>query len=137
MRYAKELMAAAVLVLVAGCGPTWSSSELKTAPTAAATVTGAASTSESTPTDASRILVTEDDITDRAYAVLGDLKVTVNKTTIFNQDPTRELVDAELRKEAAKIGADAVILVRYGTVGISFTSWGSLDGQGRAIAFTD
>ena len=47
------------------------------------------------------------------------------------------MVDDELRKEAAKIGADAVILVRYGTVGISFMSWGSLDGQGRAVAFTE
>ena len=34
-----------------------------------------------------------------------------------------------------KLGADAVIHVRYGTVGIGFVSWGSLDGKGRAIVF--
>ena len=34
-------------------------------------------------------------------------------------------------------GADAVIFVRYGTVGVSFMSWGSLNGKGRAIVFLD
>ena len=77
----------------------------------------------------------EGDITDRTYTVLGDIKVTVNKTTIFNKDPSPALVDEELREKAAKMGADAVILVRYGTVGVSMMSWGSLDGQGRAIKF--
>jgi hypothetical protein len=32
-----------------------------------------------------------------------------------------------LRKEAAKLGADAVVLVRYGSIGVSAFSWGSLD----------
>jgi uncharacterized protein YbjQ (UPF0145 family) len=40
-----------------------------------------------------------------------------------------------LRAEAAKLGADAVIQVRYGNVGVSLMSWGSLDGKGRAIVF--
>jgi uncharacterized protein YbjQ (UPF0145 family) len=44
-------------------------------------------------------------------------------------------VDAKLRKEAVKLGADAVVLVRYGTVGIGMTSWGVLHGEGRAIKF--
>ena len=83
------------------------------------------------------VLVTEQDITDRNYRAIGDLDVSVNKTTIFHDDPTREMVDNKLQEEAAKIGADAVILVRYGTVGISLFSWGSLNGKGRAIAFTD
>ena len=86
---------------------------------------------------ASEIIVTEEDITDRAYRVLGDINVTVNKTTIFNADPTREMVNLELREEAHKLNADAVILVRYGSVGIGLVSWGSLDGKGRAIAFTE
>ena len=34
-----------------------------------------------------------------------------------------------------ELGADAVILIRYGTVGVSVFSWGSLSGQGRAIYF--
>ncbi len=61
--------------------------------------------------------------------------MTVNKTTLFHPDPTPELVDQKLRDKAAELGADAVILVRYGTVGVSLISWGSLDGKGRAIIF--
>jgi len=81
------------------------------------------------------VLVSENDITDKPYKVLGDIKVTVRKTTIFNADPTRAQVDEKLRKQAKKMGADAVVLVRYGTVGIGLTSWGVLDGQGRAVKF--
>ncbi len=81
------------------------------------------------------IIITKSDITDKKYKILGDIEVTVNKTTIFNKDPTREMVDKELKKEAAKLGADAVTFVRYGTVGMGLMSWGSLNGKGRAIAF--
>jgi hypothetical protein len=35
------------------------------------------------------------------------------------------------------MGADAVVLVRYGTVGIGLMSWGALDGEGRAIKFNN
>ena len=68
---------------------------------------------------------------------MRDISVTVNKTTIFNADPTREMVNQRLRNKAAELGADAVIQVRYGTVGIGLMSWGSLDGKGRAIVFED
>ncbi len=87
--------------------------------------------------NAADVILTENDITDRAYRVLGDIEVTVNKTTIFHRDPTRELVALKLREKAAELNADAVILVRYGTIGMSMMSWGSLDGRGRAIAFTN
>jgi uncharacterized protein YbjQ (UPF0145 family) len=86
-------------------------------------------------TDPAAVIVTKEDITDRTYKSLGDIKVTVNKTTLFHPDPTPALVDVELKEEAAKLGADAVVLVRYGTVGVSLFSWGSLDGQGRAVKF--
>jgi len=59
----------------------------------------------------------------------------VNKTTIFHPDPTREMVTQELKNKAAEMGADAVILTRYGSVGIAFQSWGAMDGRGRAIVF--
>ena len=78
---------------------------------------------------------TWNDITDRKYVSLGDIEVTVKKWTIFDKDPTPALVDDALRAKAAQMGADAVILVRYGTVGIGFWSWGQLDGQGRAVVF--
>ena len=92
-------------------------------------------TSNRPETDPAKIILTKDDITDRKYEVIGDIKATVSKTTIFNSDPTPEKVDEELREEAAELGADAVILIRYGSVGVSVFSWGSLSGQGRAIYF--
>jgi len=67
---------------------------------------------------------------------VGDVNVSVRKTTIFNEDPTREKVNEAMQREAARHGADAVILARYGTVGIDFFSWGRLDGNGRAVRFT-
>ncbi len=79
--------------------------------------------------------MTENDITDRRYVSLGDVSAEVAKWTIFDKDPTREQVDTALRAQAAKLGADAVVLVRYGTVGITFGSWGALDGKGRAVQF--
>tara|TARA_Y100000813_G_scaffold194086_1_gene174059 strand:+ start:362 stop:817 length:456 start_codon:yes stop_codon:yes gene_type:complete len=133
-------------LILTGCN-TWSSSnvEMKTKNSDLQTTSASApdSSAEAAPTAApqestkspSDVLITEKDITDRKYETLADLEVTVNKTTIFHADPTKELVAAKLQEEAAKINADAVILVRYGTVGISLFSWGSLDGRGRAIKF--
>jgi len=86
---------------------------------------------------ASQIIVTAEDITDRKYRTLGDITASASKVTIFNSDPTEEMINEELRVEAAKLGADAVVLVRYGTVGLSAFSWGTLEGKGRAIAFED
>ena len=80
-------------------------------------------------------MITDSDVVDRRYASLGDISVTVNKTTIFHPEPTRELVNDKLREKAAELGADAVILVRYGNGGISLMSWGSLEGKGRAVKF--
>lgn len=120
----------AILALSA-CSGNWSTSnvDLKTTNSGQASAPAAASKA------AIDIIVTENDIIDRKYKTLGDIEVTVNKTTIFHPDPTKELVNEKLQEEAAKINADAVVLVRYGSVGVSFMSWGSLDGRGRAIAF--
>jgi hypothetical protein len=54
-------------------------------------------------------------------------------STVFHPDPTPAHVDEKLREQAAALGADAVILVKYGKVGISWVSYGSLDGSGRAV----
>ena len=83
------------------------------------------------------IVITDTDMSDRNYTVAGDISVTVNKTFIFSKTPTRKMVNEKLRKEALKIGADAVILVRYGSVGMSAFSYGSLNGKGRAVVFSD
>lgn len=86
-------------------------------------------------TELASIEVTEKDISDRPYAVLADITAMVNKTTAFHPTPTKEMVNRKLQQKAAELGADAVILVRYGDAGVSFWSWGSLEGKGRAISF--
>lgn len=125
MHVSRYLIAVLSSVLVSGCA-TWSSGE----------VTNVRPIShEVKQVLPERVLLTDGDISDRPYAVLGDISVTVNKTTIFHSDPTKEMVNEKLKEEAAKLGADAVTHVRYGTVGISMMSWGSLDGKGRAVQF--
>jgi hypothetical protein len=138
MRHAKSLAVFAALLL-GGCA-TWTTAETK--PSETTTAAAPASTPAPAPANTARpakapaeILVTEADITDRPYTVIGDITVSVNKTTIFHPDPTQEMVKEALQKEAAGQGADAVILARYGTVGIAFFSWGSIEGKGRAIRF--
>ena len=130
------LIAAASALLLAGCSGTWSSSDVKTAPGVTAPETKDASEltgkeEKQLKASAGKILLSEKDVTDRKYKTLAELEVTVNKTTIFHADPTREMVRAKLKEEAAKLNADAVILVRYGTVGIGVWSWGSLEGRGQ------
>lgn len=127
MKFIATMIAAALLL--SGCS-SYSSANVQ--PIAPVT-----DTTSSAPKLPAEIIVTSEDITDRPYTTVGELTVTVNKTTIFNADPTPALVDERLREEAAKLGADAVILARYGTVGISAFSWGSLDGRGRAVRFVE
>lgn len=79
-------------------------------------------------TESANIILTEADITDRKHTVLADLDTTVRKITAFNKNPTKEQVDEKLKQAAANIGADAVIMVRYGKVGMSTFSWASLNG---------
>lgn len=114
-----------------GCA-TWSTTSVENSPSSQPQVVKVTSIPK---TPMSEIQITEADITERPYKSLGDISVTVNKTTLFNPDPTREMVDQKLREQAYELGADAVVLARYGTVGVSFVSWGSLDGKGRAVQF--
>jgi hypothetical protein len=81
------------------------------------------------------VILTEEDITDRPYQVIEDIDVTVSKPHVFADDPTREQVAKELKKKAAERGADAVVLVRYGTLGMGLFNWGEMKGRGRAVAF--
>ncbi len=81
------------------------------------------------------VILTENDITDRPYQVIKDLDVNVSKPHAFADDPTREQVAKELKKKAADLNADAVILVRYGTLGMGLFNWGEMGGRGRAVVF--
>lgn len=113
----------ALTLALGACSPSWHTSSVDK-------IDGV----DRAPTNAASITVTESDLT-RPYVVLGDLDVTVRKRSLFDADPTRETVNEALREEAAELGADAVILVRYGNVGLSVVSYAALDGRGRAVAY--
>lgn len=127
------VIAVAVLAF-AGCA-TWSTSEVHAPSLEDPRVVSAPVPTKRAPTSVDKVALFEGDVADRAYEAIGDISVTVNKTTIFHRDPTREAVAERLKEEAAQLGADAVIHVRYGTIGISLISWGSLNGKGRAIVY--
>lgn len=145
-RLSRQLLTVCTISLILGGCATWSESNvtLKDGQTTEQADDRSNTQTASVPNSAPQkqiaavdVVITTKDITDRPYRVIGDIDVTVNKTTIFHADPTKELVNKKLQEEAARIGANAVILVRYGTVGVSFMSWGSLDGKGRAVVFTN
>lgn len=121
----RAVIAVGLSAALGACADGWSTSQVKPQATAAVRA----------PTPVDQIQIFEGDVTDKPYKSLGEVSVTVNKSTLFNADPTREMVNQRLRQQAAKLGADAVIQARYGTVGVSAFSWGSLDGKGRAIVY--
>ena len=120
----KAALIVAVALALAGCA-TWTQS----------TVEGGSEVAAAHKTPIDKIAVIEGSFKDRKYQTLGEIQVTVNKTTIFNADPTPAAVNQALREKASEMGADAVVHVRYGTVGMSLFSWGSLRGEGEAIKF--
>lgn len=128
----KYLPVLALCCLMTACG-TRSSGTIEASTGAGTPVAKAAGVVK----DPKQVAVVETDITNRKYHSLGDISVTVSKNTIFDHDPTRDKVNEALQERAAKLGADAVILVRYGTVAVTMMSWGALDGNGRAIAYDD
>lgn len=130
MNIVKPCLVCIAVLLVASCGTR--SSSTVTPVTGASSAPAVQSPLAKTP---DKVILTENDIADRPYRSLGDIEVTVRKWTIFDADPTKEKVAEALREKAAQMGADAVVLVRYGTVGIGAFSWGQMDGNGRAVAF--
>lgn len=75
------------------------------------------------------------DITDRPYKVLGEVKAGVRKATIFSSEASQEKIYKELWERAEKLGADAVVNARYGESRVSAMSWGQTDATGTAIKF--
>ncbi|MBV5277571.1 MAG: hypothetical protein J0647_00720 [Campylobacteraceae bacterium] len=82
-----------------------------------------------------KVVISELDILDRPYTVLSDILVTVNQITPLNATPTKELVNAKLKDEAVKIGADAVIYVQYKKMDSTWTRWNGMEGKGQAVKF--
>jgi len=82
------------------------------------------------------ILITEGSLPDRKHTVIGPIEVSIKKLTIFNKDPTKEMVNEALTEKARAIGADAVINVIYKS-GVGFTTWGYMDGNGTGVKFSE
>ncbi len=75
------------------------------------------------------------DITDRPYTVIGEVKAGVRKATIFSKEASQAKIYRELWERAQKLGADAVINARYGDSHVTAMSWGKTNVTGTAIRF--
>ncbi|GLI99588.1 hypothetical protein [Sphingobium sp. BS19] len=109
---------------------------------AAMTVSSGPATAKDTPAKP-YVVVNEDvgvpvfpnDITDRPYEVIGEVKAEVRKGTIFSKEASQAKVYKELWERGQKLGADAVIKAQYGDARVTLMSWGSVKGTGTAIRF--
>lgn len=81
------------------------------------------------------IIITEGDITNRPYRIVGDVSVSVKKVGIVDRPPIEVKAENAIRAKAAELGADAVILVRYDRHGFTGLSMGRIDATGRAVVF--
>ncbi|GGC43198.1 hypothetical protein GCM10011371_33340 [Novosphingobium marinum] len=79
--------------------------------------------------------VTEGDITDRPYRVIGTIVSSIRKATIFSRGVSHDKVYRELWERGEKMGADAVILAEYGESKRTAFSPGSREIRGKAIKF--
>ena len=77
------------------------------------------------------------DILDRPYKVLGEIKTSVRKATLFSNEASQKKIYGELWERGRKMGADAVIKAQYGNSHVSLMSWGATTATGTAIKFTE
>ncbi|MCW2393794.1 MULTISPECIES: hypothetical protein [unclassified Sphingobium] len=75
------------------------------------------------------------DITGRAYDVLGEVKTSVRKATIFSKAPSQDKIYRELWERGEKLGADAIIKAQYGDAHVTLMSWGASTATGLAVKF--
>ena len=80
-------------------------------------------------------IITEGDIIDRPYAELGPVRTTRGRGTLFDRQPTRDTVNIRLTEQARRMGADAVVRVRYTVRSASAFSWGGMQAEGVAIRY--
>ena len=84
----------------------------------------------------STVLMYDLDITDRPYTSLGEVSVSMTKLNPWGEEPTQAQVEAKLKEEAVKKGADALIFVRYTKLGASWNRLSGLEGKAQAVKFT-
>lgn len=128
MRYF-SILAVLATIGIAGCdvqdGQYAVANEGSTKPTVAAA---------SAPVQPTQVQIFEG-VPTRAYTVLGELDISVNKLTAFHPSPTREAALTRLKEAAAKLGADAVINTNVGEIKVVPLSWGARQATGTAVKF--
>jgi len=85
-----------------------------------------------TPMD--KILISELDILDRPYVLIGDVSVS-EKSLIPFKSPDKASAELKLREEAFKLKADAVIFVIFSNSEKSWLGTQTIDAYGKAIRF--
>jgi uncharacterized protein YbjQ (UPF0145 family) len=79
--------------------------------------------------------VTDQDINDRPYRIVGEIRAEVRKATIFSRPASRDKVFRELWERARRLGADAVVNAGAGGARVTAMSWGSRRAVGQAVKF--
>ena len=74
------------------------------------------------------------DVADRVYREVKPVRVQVGAATVFSKTPTLDDVNAKLREEAVKLGANGIIQAAYDR-GVTFRSWKGLKATGVAVVF--
>lgn len=67
-----------------------------------------------------------------SFKIIGPIKARVGAATAFSRAPTMDEVNQKLREQAARMGANAIIDVKYDR-GVSFSSWKALMATGTAV----
>jgi len=110
-------------------------SPLGTAPVAAAPAAPPVlAASVSAPSGAAMIQLSDQDIHGRPYQVLGEISSEAHQTSMFPKKSNRDLLDEDLRAKAARMGADAVIQIKYTNSNAMFSKKGST-AVGKAVKF--
>lgn len=130
-------MLVAVALILAACTPPARTIVTVVEPGQLTSETKTEVKSDREPTLPKDVILTREDITNRTYKAIADIKVVVRRLFLPDPDPTQEEADATLKSTAAGMGADAVVLVRYGSSGITLNTWGTLESQGRAVYFIE
>ena len=67
--------------------------------------------------------------------VLGEVRAEIHQASLIARTPARDLADKELRAQAAKLGADAVVDIRYENNSPLFSKKG-FRAAGKAVKFS-
>jgi len=120
---------------VSGCSETWEESGISNATAKAPIATEIVLAEPQVSKKANEIMLFPSDAVGRPFTVIKNVKVAVNKTTMFNADPTVAQVEARLRETASELKGDAVVNVSISEVKVRVLSWGGRTGTGTVVKY--